>query len=248
MQLKTNRLMAALATALLLSACASPGPVGVGYYRVQRGDTLSSIAQRNHTTVRDLGRWTSLNNPNAIEVDQILRVVPPVQTFGAERTTAGTATNAGIGVAPRTTSRAPQPAARSAPAPAPVAVTTPATPLALVWPAQGQVVGRFNVGDNKGIDIAGAAGAPIFAAAAGKVVYAGNGLRGYGNLLIIKHNADYLTAYAHNSALLVKEGQSVTAGEQIAAMGQTDSDRVMLHFEVRYQGKTLDPMSSLPPR
>jgi len=248
MQLKTNRLMAALATALLLSACASPGPVGVGYYRVQRGDTLSSIAQRNHTTVRDLGRWNSLNNPNAIEVDQILRVVPPVQTFGAERTTAGTAANAGIGVAPRTTSRAPQPAARSAPAPAPVAVTTPATPLALVWPAQGQVVGRFNVGDNKGIDIAGAAGAPIFAAAAGKVVYAGNGLRGYCNLLIIKHNADYLTAYAHNSALLVKEGQSVTAGEQIAAMGQTDSDRVMLHFELRYQGKTLDPMRSLPPR
>jgi len=98
------------------------------------------------------------------------------------------------------------------------------------------------------MDIAGAAGAPIFAAAAGKVVYAGNGLRGYGNLLIIKHNADYLTAYAHNRTLLVKEGQSVAAGEQIAEMGQTDSDRVMLHFELRYQGKSIDPMSDLPPR
>jgi len=80
------------------------------------------------------------------------------------------------------------------------------------------------------------------------VVYAGNSLRGYGNLLIIKHNADYLTAYAHNRTLLVKEGQSVTQGEQIAEMGSTDTDRVMLHFEVRYEGKTINPMSSLPPR
>jgi lipoprotein YgeR len=247
MQLKTKRLMAALAGALLLSACASPGPVGVGYYRVQRGDTLSSIAQRNHTTVRDLGRWNKLSNPNALEVDQILRVVPPVSTFAAERST-GSNTNSGLGTAGKTASRAPSGAVHSSAPLASMPATLPATPLALVWPAQGQVVGRFNVGDNKGIDIAGAAGAPVFAAAAGKVVYAGNGLRGYGNLLIIKHNADYLTAYAHNSALLVKEGQSVTAGEQIAAMGQTDSDRVMLHFELRYQGKTLDPLSSLPPR
>jgi len=245
MQLKTKHYAAILATALLLSACASSGPVGVGYYRVQRGDTLSSIAQRNGTTVRDLTRWNNLSNPNAIEVEQILRVVPPVQSFGATRTAPGSTS----GIAKPATAapnRAPQIAPRSAATPAPA--TVPATPLALVWPAQGQVVGRFNTGGNKGIDIAGAAGAPIFAAAAGKVVYSGNGLRGYGNLLIIKHNADYLTAYAHNRALLVKEGQNVTAGEQIAEMGQTDSDRVMLHFELRYQGKTIDPMGSLPPR
>jgi len=236
MQLKTKRYAATLAIVLLLSACASSRPVGAGYYRVQRGDTLSSIAQRNGTTVRNLSRWNNLSNPNAIEVEQILRVVPPVQSFGAVRTAPGTA-------APN---RAPQSASRSAATPAPAAA--PATPLALVWPAQGQVVGRFNTDGNKGIDIAGSAGAPIFAAAAGRVVYSGNGLRGYGNLLIIKHNADYLTAYAHNRALLVKEGQNVTVGEQIAEMGQTDSDRVMLHFELRYQGKTIDPMGSLPPR
>lgn len=124
----------------------------------------------------------------------------------------------------------------------------PATGIALVWPAQGRIIARYNADGDKGIDIAGSPGTPIFAAAAGRVVYAGNGLRGYGNLLIIKHNADYLTAYAHNSKLLVKEGQSVTAGEQVAEMGNTDSDRVMLHFELRYQGRTIDPQSALPPR
>jgi len=252
MQLKTTRFVATFAIALL-SACASTGPVGVGYYRVQRGDTLSGIAQRNGTTVRDLSRWNSLSNPNALEVDQILRVVPPVQSFGAVRTTPGLTSGTGTAKPGTATPYHPaQTASRGTSAGSstatPATTTIPATSLALVWPAQGQVVGRFNSGDNKGMDIAGAAGAPIFAAAAGKVVYAGNGLRGYGNLLIIKHNADYLTAYAHNRALLVKEGQSVTAGEQIAEMGQTDSDRVMLHFELRYQGKSIDPMNDLPPR
>jgi len=246
MQLKTTRFVATLAIALL-SACASTGPVGVGYYRVQRGDTLSAIAQRNGTTVRDLSRWNSLSNPNALEVDQILRVVPPVQSFGAVRTTPGLTSGT---TKPSTAApyRPAQTASRSTSAPTSATAAIPATSLALVWPAQGQVVGRFNTGDNKGMDIAGAAGAPIFAAAAGKVVYAGNGLRGYGNLLIIKHNADYLTAYAHNRTILLKEVQSVAAGENIADMGKTDSDRVMLHFELRYQGKSIDPMSDLPPR
>lgn len=241
MQLKTHRLVATLALALLLSACASPGPVSAGYYRVQRGDTLSLIAQRHGTTARDLARWNNLSNPNALEVDQVLRVVPPAQPFSAGHSASHAAASPPMRQAPVL---APHPQAeKSAALP-----STPATPFALVWPAQGQVVGRFNVGDNKGIDIAGAAGAPVFAAAAGKVVYAGNGLRGYGNLLIVKHNADYLTAYAHNRTLLVKEGQDVTAGEQIAEMGATDSDHVMLHFELRYLGKSIDPLASLPPR
>lgn len=109
------------------------------------------------------------------------------------------------------------------------------------------MIRRFDGNNSKGIDISAAAGTPVIAAAAGTVVYAGNGLRGYGNLLIIKHNAEYLTAYAHNRALMVKEGQSVTRGEKIAEMGDTDTDRVMLHFELRYQGRSIDPSRSLPP-
>ena len=107
---------------------------------------------------------------------------------------------------------------------------------------------RFDGGNSKGIDISAAAGTPVIAAAPGTVVYAGNGLRGYGNLLIVKHNADYLTAYAHNRALLVKEGQSITQGQPIAEMGDTDTNRVMLHFELRYKGSSIDPSRYLPAR
>ena len=125
---------------------------------------------------------------------------------------------------------------------------TPATTISLIWPTQGSVIRGFDGKSSKGIDIAGASGTQIVAAAAGTVVYAGNGLRGYGNLLIIKHNADYLTAYAHNRALLVKEGQSITQGQAIAEMGDTDTNRVMLHFELRYKGSSIDPSRYLPAR
>ncbi|EDZ98809.1 Peptidase M23, partial [Burkholderia sp. H160] len=125
--------------------------------------------------------------------------------------------------------------------------TAPA-PISLVWPADGTVFRRFDGANSKGIDISAAAGTPIVAAAPGTVVYAGNGLRGYGNLLILKHDADYLTAYAHNRALFVKEGESVKRGQKIAEMGDTDTDRVMLHFELRYQGRSIDPSKELPPR
>ena len=120
--------------------------------------------------------------------------------------------------------------------------------ISLIWPATGNVVRGFDGNNSKGIDIANAAGTPVFAAAGGTVVYASNGLRGYGNLLIIKHNADYLTAYAHNRSLLVKEGETVQQGQKIAEMGKSDNDRVMLHFELRYAGRSIDPARSLPPR
>ena len=113
------------------------------------------------------------------------------------------------------------------------------------WPVRGPVLNGFDDAKNKGIDIGGTPGTPILAAADGRVVYAGNGLRGYGNLIIIKHNATFLTAYAHNQALLVKEGDAVTKGQKIAEMGNSDSNRVMLHFEVRRQGKPVDPMKYL---
>jgi lipoprotein YgeR len=188
--------------------------------------------------VQSIVRWNNLTNPDSIEVGQVLRVVPP---GNAASSTSGAVRSSGAGNA--SASAAPRPApADSSPSPA------PASTISLVWPADGTVIRRFDGGNSKGIDISAAAGTPVVAAAAGTVVYAGNGLRGYGNLLIIKHNAEYLTAYAHNRVLLVKEGQSVARGEKIAEMGDTDTDRVMLHFELRYQGRSIDPSRALPPR
>ena len=117
-----------------------------------------------------------------------------------------------------------------------------------LWPANGPLVGGFDEIKNKGVDIGGSAGDPVLAAADGRVVYVGAGLRGYGNLIILKHNNTYLTAYAHNQALLIKEDQSVRRGQKIAEMGNSDADRVKLHFEVRRQGKPVDPIKFLPPR
>jgi lipoprotein NlpD len=120
--------------------------------------------------------------------------------------------------------------------------------LAFAWPHPGPVLAGFDEAKNKGLDFAGKAGDPVLASADGKVVYAGSGLRGYGNLVIIKHNNTFLTAYAHNQALLVKEDQQVTKGQRIAEMGSTDADRVKLHFEIRRQGKPVDPAKLLPAR
>ena len=118
-----------------------------------------------------------------------------------------------------------------------------------MWPAVGKLVTGFSDSANlKGIDIAGKVGQPVVASAAGKVVYAGTGLRGYGKLVIVKHNSTFLTAYAHNSEILVKEGQQVVRGQKIAEMGNSDSDQPRLHFEVRLQGKPVDPMKYLPAR
>jgi lipoprotein NlpD len=120
--------------------------------------------------------------------------------------------------------------------------------IAWIWPANGKTVATFSEGGSKGVDIAGKAGDPVIAAGDGKVVYSGTGLRGYGKLVIIKHNNIYLSAYAHNQSILVKEGQSVSKGQKIAEMGNTDADQVKLHFEVRRQGKPVDPLKYLPPR
>ena len=120
--------------------------------------------------------------------------------------------------------------------------------MGFIWPASGSLIAGFDEVRNKGYDIGGKAGDPVFAVADGRVVYAGAGLRGYGNLIILKHNNTYLTAYAHNQSLLVKEDQSVRKGQKIAEMGSTDADRVKLHFEVRRQGKPVDPSRYLPAR
>jgi lipoprotein YgeR len=228
------RRIACAALVALLAACGS-APVGPGFYRVERGDTVYKIARSSRQSVQNIVRWNNLSNPDAIEVGQVLRVEPPAGAVTAR------------GSAPRPAAPAPRESAEAAAAPASPSAA-PAPSISLVWPTSGQVIRNFDGRDSKGIDIANAAGTPIVAAAPGTVVYAGNGLRGYGNLLIIKHNSDYLTAYAHNQALFVKEGQSVTQGQKIAAMGSSDNDRVMLHFELRYQGRSIDPTRQLPAR
>jgi lipoprotein NlpD len=147
------------------------------------------------------------------------------------------------------------PAASEAPPPPRPEARAPANPptddgdgLDWVWPTAGRVVSGFSeTATLKGIDIAGNSGQAVFAGAAGKVVYAGTGLRGYGKLVIVKHNATYLSAYAHNKDILVKEGQQVTKGQKIAEMGSSDADQVKLHFEIRKRGKPVDPLRFLPP-
>ena len=228
----TKRLFAAACAALLV-ACGS-APVGPGFYRVERGDTLYKIARDNRTSVSNIVRWNQMTNPDAIEVGQVLRVAPPPGT-----TTASTPSTTGTGSAGR---------ARPAPSAPVESAVKPASSIALIWPAAGNVVRTFDGSKSKGIDIANSPGTPVVAAAPGVVVYAGNGLRGYGNLIILKHNNTYLTAYAHNQALLVREDQTVKQGQRIAEMGSSDSDRVKLHFEVRRQGKPVDPLAHLPKR
>ena len=219
-------------------------PVPPGFYRVKRGDTLIRIALDNGQSYRDIAAWNNLSDPNLIEVDQVLRVRPPP---GAARV----ATRPIEPVKPAD-SKAPadkKVAAKKADEKE-VAVAEPKVdavdpPIKLSWPAKGKVVEEFNEAKNKGIDIAGKLGEPIQSAADGKVVYAGNSLRGYGNLVIVKHDNTYLTAYAHNRTLLVKEGENVRKGQRIAEMGDSDANMVKLHFEVRMNGKPVNPMQYL---
>ena len=235
-----------------------------GYYAVRPGDTLIRIGLDNGQNWKDLVKWNALDNPNIIEVGQVLRVVPPGVDPALASTrpvTAAKVESRSLAVAPVAASGpasgvAASPPAVSTPstaaAPTPSAAPAAASPgdedIRWSWPASGNVVAPFEEGKVKGLVIGGKAGDPVLAAADGRVVYAGSGLRGYGNLVILKHNATYLTAYAHNQALLVKEDQNVKRGQKIAEMGSTDADSVQLHFEIRKQGKPIDPAKLLPPR
>ncbi|MGI4985708.1 MAG: peptidoglycan DD-metalloendopeptidase family protein [Janthinobacterium lividum] len=233
----SRRLLALSLTAALVAACSS-APVGPGFYRVEKGDTLSSIARRHGQSVASLSRWNNIPNPNQLDVDQVLRVVSP-------RGDAGVRTRGADANAPaRTAPAAPRPAAP----PLPVIGGPPAgTTIALAWPAQGAVVDTFDGSRNKGIDIGGQTGDPVTAAAAGQVAYVGQ-LRGYGNLLIIKHSGGFLTSYAHLQRASVKEGQAISSGQTIATLGDTEATRAMLHFELRYNGQPVNPSRYLPAR
>jgi len=215
-----------------------------GFYTVKPGDTLIRIGLDTGQNFRDLVRWNNLENPNLIEVGQVLRIVPPGSDNPLIVTRPVTS-----GIAATTTSAAPVRPANAASAP--VTASNPQSAsteddIAWIWPAQGKLIAGFDEVKNKGYDIDGKAGDPIIAAGDGRVVYAGAGLRGYGNLIILKHNNTYLTAYAHNQVLLVKEDQTVKKGQKIAEMGNSDADRVKLHFEIRRQGKPVDPAKYLP--
>lgn len=326
-----------IAASAVLAACATTGPAPVddltggstrtapaparatsaaGSYRVQRGDTLYSIAFRNGVDYRDLASWNNVGSPYTIYVGQELRLgsAQRASTVAAPAP-AATAVSAGSTSVATTTAPVAKPAAPSvaqptpfedvdatsvstastAPAPANVVAPTgspgaivpaatanpvvatvpPPTPVSLPppapapapvapppttavasgevawrWPADGQLVGTYRAGDQlrQGIDIAGRAGDPVRAAAAGTVVYSGNGLIGYGELIIVKHSPAFLSAYGHNRKRLVKEGDRVTSGQTIAEMGSSSASRDSLHFEIRRNGKPVNPADYLPRR
>ena len=236
-----------------------------GYYTVKPGDTLNRIAAEQGLAARDIAKWNNLELTSVIEVGQVLRVVPPgtdpaaVAARGvATAKVEGRSLDAKAPPAAASAASAPAPAAAAAPAPAPAlppvasaeppAARTADDDVKWMWPATGNVIGSFDESRTKGLAIGGKTGDPIYAAADGRVVYAGSGLRGYGNLVIVKHNNTYLTAYAHNQTLLVKEDQVVRRGQKIAEMGSSEAERVQLHFEIRRQGKPVDPAKLLPPR
>ena len=196
------------------------------YHTVQKGDTLFSISWRYGVNAKDLARWNEIPYPYTIYPGQRLRV----------NSTAPIARSTG------STTRAKKKTTSTSQA----SKKVKAVPVGdWRWPVKGRLLSKFSATHN-GIDLAAKEGADVSAASGGKVVYAGNGLRGYGNLLIIKHNASYFSAYAHNKRLLVSEGDSVKAGQKIAEVGSTGADRVKLHFEIRKDGNPVDPLKYLP--
>ena len=246
------------------------------FYTVRQGDTLYSIALEFGLDYRELAAWNNID-PARINVGQQLRLAPvqgavasPLRSApGAVEAQPLGSTPRGAAAGVRTEPRGvrvpytdktyaqmagakPEAAAPAAPkpespAPAKPAAAAGADDIDWSWPVSGKVINAFNEASNKGIGISGKLGQPIVAAAPGRVIFSGTGIRGLGKLVVIKHNEQFLSVYAHNRELLVKEGQSVTRGQRIAEMGNTDTDQVKLHFEIRRFGKPVDPAGLLPP-
>jgi lipoprotein NlpD len=255
----------------------TPEPAQTGQYIVQKGDTLFAIAFQNGLDYRDLAFWNNLPSPDVINVGQVLRLTPP-DDAGRARGVETLPLRDTLLPKPKPLVEPPlltEPSAQLLPyseanwsavsGTKPASITPPpqTAPMPQAstetisnsdnqndwrWPASGKLLGAFGEGGGKGINIAGERNSPVLAALPGKVVYSGAGLRGYGKMLIVKHSDEFLTAYAHNQTLLAKEGDWVKGGQKIAEMGDTDSDRVELHFEVRQYGKPLDPLKYLPER
>ena len=232
-----------------------------GYYSVKPGDTLIRVGLDSGQSWRDIARWNNIDNPNLLEVGQVLRVVAPGTDASATAARAVVPTKVEArpldsAASVPAAAAAPPAAPSSAPAVLPVStVSATAAPaparddeVVWSWPVTAAVAAPFDEARSKGLTFAGKAGDPVLAASDGRVIYVGSGVRGYGNLVIVKHNNTYLTAYAHNQALLVKEDQVVRRGQKIAEMGSSDAERVQLHFEIRRLGKPVDPARLLPAR
>ncbi|HEZ5158955.1 TPA: peptidoglycan DD-metalloendopeptidase family protein [Neisseria meningitidis] len=252
---KSRPAVPAAAQPLVQSA---PVDINAATHTIVRGDTVYNISKRYHISQDDFRAWNGMTD-NMLSIGQIVKVKPA--GYAAPKTSAVESRPAVPAAVQTPVKPAAQPPVQSAPQPAAPAAENKAVPApapqspaaspsgtrsvgGIVWqrPTQGKVVADFG-GNNKGVDIAGNAGQPVLAAADGKVVYAGSGLRGYGNLVIIQHNSSFLTAYGHNQKLLVGEGQQVKRGQQVALMGNTDASRTQLHFEVRQNGKPVNPNS-----
>lgn len=229
------------------AATPPPAPILVAQkYVVKRGDTLTGIASANNCSIADLRTWNKLGT-GRLRMGQVLRIVrqQPLPPSGAAGAQAAAPAAASDGAA---ANQATAQAATSTASDRQVVKDTKrhSSAVALKWPANGKIVDGFRPGQNRGIQIAGRPGDPVRAAAAGRVMYAGTGLNNYGSLIIVQHNADFLTAYAHNRKLLVKTGDIVRQGDEIAEMGDLDNSRVALLFEVRRDGKPVNPMPYLP--
>jgi lipoprotein NlpD len=223
-------------------AAAAAQPAPDGFYVVKRGDTLYSIALDHGADYREVAQWNNLDDATKISVGQLLRVKPQED----RRTQVGAARVPG-----RIESRPLDAAALPAPAaPERVEPKAPPPPQAdpggFVWPAKGKVIAGFSEPRSKGIDIDGKPGDPVVAAASGRVTYIGTGIPGLGKLVVIKHDNGFITVYAHNREILVKEQQAVARGEKIAELGATDADRPKLHFQIRKGSAPVDPMRYLP--
>lgn len=235
-RLKKNSLgiVMLLCAGLLVVGCSGSKSSDSGaVYTVKRGDTLYRISRTTGTSVKDLARLNGISPPYTIEVGQKLKL-------GGSKTASSKSTKKS---STKTASARPSSSV-------PQSSWPPVGQRCWQWPASGKVILPYSTADggNKGIDISAARGTPVYAAGAGKVVYVGNQLRGYGNLIMIKHSEDYITAYAHNDTLLVNNGQSVKAGQKIATMGSTDAASVRLHFQIRYRATAIDPLRYLPPQ
>ncbi|QBY06216.1 LysM peptidoglycan-binding domain-containing protein [Thalassotalea sp. HSM 43] len=226
-------------------------PIQDKTYKVKKGETLYSIAFRAGTDVRTLAQYNNLKPPYQIYPNQTLHLT-------AQASKNNGSTNASKPIVKTVQKNSKKTVANDKAEEYGevkggkfTAVKVPSLKQKVnrwIWPVKGPVISNFSSAEkgNQGIDIAGKKGQPVKAAADGLIVYSGSALRGYGNLIIIKHNDDYLSAYAHNDELLVKEQETVKAGSVIARMGNTGTDRTMLHFEIRFRGKSVNPMRYLP--
>ena len=228
------------------SEISNTAPVADGLYRIRRGDTLHAIAFRFGLDHRDLARWNRIGPPYLIYPDQVLKLAgSPASVPESRAPDPGKPANKPVAKPPPVKTVASKPPVKPASKPA---VTVSGDPKSWVWPVDGRILRSFLANDpaRNGLDITAPEGQEVKASAAGTVVYSGNGLIGFGELIIIKHSERMLSAYAHNRRRLVFEGASVTKGQKIAELGHNDRNEAILHFEIRVNGKPVDPRKYLP--